>query len=157
MYLLDENHNSIKNLDSYIENQYFWIYNFKDTDFYLKNCTLWQNLKSDAYTLQIGKESITLPFNYYIMIGDYDIGLDFITPEEIVGREFDAFVFSNTFDPQSWELVSMKITGYEHDMSFRVPYVKQPFPVALGERTSILVSNSDMYNKIKDLGFTNVV
>lgn len=154
MKLIDEKYQSVT---KYTTEQLFWIYDFKQHDFFLKNCLLWHNIRSDAYIIEIGRGILTIPFNYFMMIGDYDGGLDFISPEEVVGREFQAFTFSMNFSESSWDLTRLKIVGYEEDQNFVLPFIKYPFPVSIGNNSAVLVSNSDLYNKLKETSFNDIL
>ena len=151
MILLNEKYEQIKDIK---ESQLFWIYDvdetdIKERDFYLKSVTLWQNVISDAYELTIGDGKTWIPFNYHILIGDYDSGLDCLTPDEILGRSFQAVSFSNELDETTSGLTDMKVTGYKKDMVFSVPYIKAVYPISIGGNKVILVSPKDFYNKIK--------
>ena len=154
MKLIDEKYQAV---EKYTTDQLFWIYDFKQHDFFLKTCLLWHNIKSDAYIIEIGKGVLSIPFNYFMMIGDYDGGLDFISPDEIVGREFEAFTFSKDFSEASWELTKLKIIGYEENQNFVLPFIKYPFPVSINDTKAILVSNNDLYNKIKETSFGDIL
>lgn len=139
------------------KNQMFWVYNPIEEDFFLKTCLIWQNIKTDTYEVKIGDDVISLPFNYYIIIGDYDSGLDCICPEEITGRNFQAFTFSNNIDENSWILKDIKIVGVKEDIDFVIPFVKGIFPVLLSDKRAVLVASSDCYNKIKDISMADLI
>jgi len=157
MMLINDNYKKIKNLNECRETQMFWLFDLDEKDFFLKTVQTWYSLKSDAYVLSIGKYELEIPTNYYLLIGDYDAGLDCIPPDEIVGRDFQAFVFSNDFEQDSWELMDIKRKGYKHDREFELPFTKKPFPVMIDDNKAVLISSTDMYSKIKNLGFSDFI
>lgn len=135
----------------------FWEYNINETDFFLKSSLKWYNLKTDVYVLKILEELIYVPANYYIIIGDYDKGLDTIKPLEIVGREFSVLTFSAQLKSNSWELHDLEPVGYEEDYNFVLPDVKAPFPIIVTEKKAILISEKDVYNRLKYLTFSDIL
>lgn len=156
MKLLNQNY-QILEPRQITENTAFWTFNLTKKDFFLKTTTKWYDFRTDAYHLEIAGNTIKVPNNYYILIGDYDVGLDTIKPEEIVGREFEAFVFNNDFEENSWTLESIKIVGYEENTSFIIPNVRFPIPIAISPRKCIIVSQKEMYNRIKYMTFPDIV
>jgi hypothetical protein len=160
MKLINEKYKSIINEDYVDKNEIpmFWVYDPDKADFFIKTCLLWQNIKTDTYKIKIGKDVISIPYNYHIIIGDYDGGLDCISPEEIVGRKFQAFTFSNDIDENSWILDDLRIVGVEQDIDFLVPFVKGIFPILLSDKRAILVSSiGDCYNKIKNISVADLI
>lgn len=144
-----------KNLDSIDKS--FWIYNIDKRDFFLIETDNWYEFKTDSYLVSIGMSIMHIPINYYIIIGDYDGGLDTITPAEIVGREFEAFVFNNDFENDSWVLEPIKIIGYEENSNFIIPETKFPYPVLISDKKAVLISEKEVYNKLKHLMFIDIV
>lgn len=162
MILLNEEYKGIKNITDGNTSQLFWVYDtdetdVKERDFYLNNVTLWQNVISDAYQLSIGDGTTWLPFNYHILIGDYDSGLDCLTPDEILGRHFQAISFSNELDESTSSLLDIKVCGYEKDKVFAVPYTKAVYPILISNDKVILVSPKDFYNKIKNTSIGSLI
>lgn len=161
MILIDEKYKGISSFRDH-HAQLFWTYDFsKDDDstldFFLKSCLLWQNVVSDAYQIKVGDDTVWLPYNYFFLLGDFDSGLDCIAPKEILNRPFQAVTFSNTLEEQSMILKDIKIVGYEHDMSFVIPFEKGIFPILVGDNRVILVSAKDFYNKIKDTTLAGMI
>ena len=156
MHLLDENYKRIETFDNN-KAKLFWTFDVDACDFFLKSCLLWQNVTSDAYTLSVGKGSITIPYNYYLVIGDYDSGFDCITPEEIMGRSFEAYTFANNLAEGTHELEHIEITGYNEDVNFVLPFVKSIFPVVVSDKRSMFVINKDSYNKFKELSISEIL
>jgi len=156
MHLLDENYKRIETFDNN-KAKLFWTFDMDACDFFLKSCLLWQNITSDAYTLSVGKGSVTIPYNYYIVIGDYDSGFDCITPEEIMGRDFDAYTFSNELTEGSHMLEPIHVTKYEEDVNFVLPFVKSVFPVVISDKRAMFIVNKDSYNRFKDISISDIV
>jgi hypothetical protein len=160
MILINERYKGIRkfNTDEH-RAQLFWSYDFikdgdpkdsKNLDFFLRQCLLWQNITSDAYKIRIGDASVWLPFNYHLLLGDFDSGLDCISPQEILNRPFQAITFSNTLDESTIILKDIKVIGYEEERTFIVPFEKGIFPILAGNDRAVLVSSKDFYNKIKN-------
>jgi len=156
MHLIDENYGKIEEFENN-KNKLFWTFDIEQCDFFLKSCLLWQNITSDAYTLQIGNGTVTLPYNYYIVIGDYDSGFDCITPEEIMGREFDVFTFANDLHEGSHMLEPLQVTGYNEDIVFILPFVKSVFPIMISNTRAMFIINKDSYNKFKELSISEIL
>lgn len=156
MYLIDENYTKIETFDD-TKSKLFWTFDTEVSDFFLKSCLLWQNVTSDAYTISVGKGVVTLPYNYYIVIADYDSGFDCITPEEIMGRDFDAYTFSNDMAEGTNLLEPIGVTGYDEDVVFVLPFVKSIFPVMISDSRAMFIINKDSYNKFKDLSISEVL
>ncbi|MGI0069590.1 MAG: hypothetical protein ACREAN_04965, partial [Nitrosopumilaceae archaeon] len=57
----------------------------KQPHFSLVKNERWVQTESEAYELSIGKNHLILPVNYYLLIGDFDAGLDFIRADEVLG------------------------------------------------------------------------
>ena len=157
MKLIDENYNEITTMSDTRVANLFWHYDIEHKDFFIRTCPVWYNITSDAYKVKIGKDIISIPYNYYILIGDFDGGLDCISPDEIIGREFQAFTFANNLEDESWILEDIKIVGYEEDVVFVTPFVKGFFPILTSDKRAILVSSTDMYMKIKDMTFSDIL
>lgn len=156
MNLIDENYNRITLFDNN-KDKLFWTFEIEPCDFFLKTCMFWQNVTSDAYTLTIGEGTVTLPYNYYIVIGDYDSGFDCVTPEEIMGRDFDVFTFSNDLAEGTHELTPLHVVGYEEDVVFILPFTKSVFPIMISDTRAMFIINKDSYNKFKELSISEVL
>ena len=159
MILINEKYKGIKKFNDDHHAQLFWSYDFvksddprevKHLDFFLKTCLLWQNITSDAYKLKIGDSFVWMPYNYHLLLGDFDSGLDCISPEEILNRPFQAITFPNTLDEHNIILKDIKVVGYESEKNFVVPFEKGIFPILAGKDRAVLVSSKDFYNKIKN-------
>lgn len=158
MHLIDEYYQKIEVSDNKNnKDKMFWTFDVDANDFFLKSCLYWQSVISDAYTLSIGTGTLTLPYNYYIVIGDYDSGFDCITPEEIMGREFDVYTFSNDMSEGSNMLEPVSVIGYEEDVSFVLPFVKSIFPVMISDKRSMFIINKDSYNSFKTLSISDIL
>jgi hypothetical protein len=156
MKLLDVNYKPFENTAGDI-NQMFWLYDTTQRDFMLKDCNVWFNVKTDAYRMMIGNHEIIIPETYNIIIGDIEVGIDIITPAEIVGREFDAMIINNEFLPDSWSLEPIVITGFESNVDIIFPYTKFPVPISLSDKKVIMIASDDCYSKIKELDFADFV
>lgn len=156
MKLLDVNYEPFENIDGDI-NQMFWVYDTNLKDFMLRDCNVWFNVKSDVYILDIEGNKIAVPETYSIIIGDVEVGIDVITPAEIVGREFDVMTINSNLEAGSWSLSHMKVVGFESNADIIFPYTKLPVPVVISDSKVIMVSSDDCYNKIKKLDFADFV
>lgn len=162
MKLIDENYEAFSCMGDCTDellNKNFWEYSVKEQDFFLKSQPIWTGANLPAYRVRIGKNTTILPESYYVTIGDYDGGIDFIKMEEVVGREFEVIVFNKTLDADSWILEPLTIEGYEDNIQVNIPYknTKNPLPVALGNRYAILVSNVDLYSKMGSFSFADII
>lgn len=149
MWLINENYKKVDDTLSN-EHKYFWIYDCEQRDFFLQTSIMWFSLKTDCYILSVGGKEVIVPFNFPIMIGDYDAGLDTIKAEEIVGRPFDVVVLDNTLDHTSLELLPVEVIGYKQSVDFLLPQSKHPFPVLISDSRAILIGQQDYYQKIKN-------
>lgn len=156
MKLLDHNYEPFENEKGDI-NKMFWLYDTKQLDFMLRDCNVWFNVKSDCYIININGQNIYVPESYNIVIGDVDVGVDTISPTEIVGRDFDALTFTNKLDAGSWSLDPIKVVGFEENVDIIFPYTKLPVPVFTSEDRVMLISSDDCYSKIKDLEFSDFI
>jgi len=156
MKFIDNNYKEIY-LSDITNDTLYWTYNINEKDFFLKSSKDWYELKSDAYILNIGGAIINIPANFYIIIGDYDGGLDTITPVEIVGREFEAFSFSSNLEVDSWQLEPIHVVGYKESVEFIIPEFKTPIPILTSAKRAILVSEKEVWNKIKHITFSDII
>lgn len=156
MILIGEEHDGLPDGPEAVD-FFHWEYVIKEKDFFLTWSSAWQKIRGAAYELCIGKESIVLPANYYLMIGDVYGELDWIKVDEIIGRQFEAFVMSNRFDQDAWQIESVQITDHHDDYVSMFPQTRNPVPVLVGDRKAILVSPVDLYNKMSQYIFNDVV
>ena len=149
MYLIDDSYNKIETFEQTVK-QRFWIYDITKNDFFVKTCMLWQNITSASYHVQFGNRgSIWIPYNYHIIIGDYEQGLDSITMEELMGRDFQAFTFAKELEVGTMNLEDIKIIGYDENKDYTLPFIKTTYPILINDDTCILISANDCYNRIK--------
>lgn len=156
MKLLDVNYEPFENVEGDIE-QMFWVYDTKQKDFMLRDCNVWFNVKTDAYLMRIGNHELLIPETYNIIIGDVEVGIDVITPAEIVGRDFDVMVINNELEAESWSLEPISVIGFESNADVIFPYTKLPVPVSISDNKVIMISSDDCYSKIKNLDFADFV
>lgn len=162
MYCLDENYNPITDVEGDVTSYFFWTFQASsdakhEADFFLEQAITWYGLKTEAYHVQVGKSTILLPANYFVVLADVSAGLDTITPHEICGRDFEVLTFNRTLDEGSWDLKPIRIVGYESETYFTFPSVKVPFPVVVNQSISMLLSEPDPYKMIRDLSFSEVI
>lgn len=160
MYLLNERYEPITAIDQNTLNvgeHYYWEYDFNMSDFYLTTSLAWYNLKQPTYQLKIGNALLELPEDFFFLIGDVGVGLDSLKPEEMVGRGFDAFVFDRKIKTNSWSLQEVNVIGYKEESELVFPRTKNPVVVGVGDRYAMLVSEINMYTKIKNKGFNDIV
>lgn len=156
MLLLDENYEGFNSIEEGedITKKHFWLYDLSKHDFFLTTSLIWYNLKSEAYELTIGRHKVMVPANYYILIGDYDVGFDVISPEEVVGRTFQAFTMNSKLSYTTSNFQDFDITGYTEDEKFIFPLTNALVPVKVGS-SIILLSSKNVYTKIKNLCFSD--
>jgi hypothetical protein len=154
---IHDNYELISDVTNESEGQRIWVYDIDERDFFFREVNNWFDLKADAYVLQIEDATFYVPLSYYILIGDYDVGLDVITPAEIVGRKFEAFVFNKNLEPDSWALDDIRVVGYDNNHSFILPDIKGLVPVAISNKKAIMICEKDVYNKLKNLSFADII
>lgn len=153
MLLINENYGPLMDQTIGNEDKFYWEYDLQKEDFFLRRSLLWYSIKTDCYTIEVNGKTVNIPFNFHMLIGDFDSGLDAIKPEEIVGRSFDLVTFNSRLTSSSIRLVPMRIVGYKHGLSFMLPQTKNLLMVYVSEETSILVSQTDFFGKIKNISF----
>lgn len=157
MNLLNKNYNLESSEDIRHKNEGFWYFDIDKKDFFLRPAQNWFDLKSDAYTIKIWDHTIKIPTNYYLIIGDYDAGLDAITPYEVVGRQFEVFMYKTSLEADSWTFEPFKIVGYEKNYNFTLPDIKHLISVGVSDTKAIFISEKDQYNKLKNLSFSDII
>ena len=157
MNLLNKNYKPTNSENIRIKGDEFWYFDIESKDFFLKTTLDWFDLKTDAYVIEVSGKRISIPTNYYMIIGDYDGGLDSIAPFEIIGRQFDLFIYNTTLEANSWSFEPLKIVGYEKNVNFTLPNIKHLISISISDTKAIFVSEKDMYNKIKTLSFTDII
>lgn len=156
MKFIDENYKPIVSLKDH-SSRLVWIFDSDKSDFYLKQYVAIYHLSTPTYHIKIAGVEVHIPANYNILVGDYDVGLDTISPNEIIGRGFDALTFSPKLISQSTSLSKIEIVGYTEEEHFLIPFTKNPTPIFISDRLSILVGSQEYYNKIKDLTFDEIL
>lgn len=149
MFVIDENYKPVETIET--DSTMYWAWILDKRDFFLRPIDVWQRIVSEAYQLQIGKHTVWIPSNWYLLIGDFDSGLDTIKIDEICYRDFDAFVMHTKFLSGSGVLEPIKILNYDHEKEFIVPFTDTPLPIAISKEKAIIVSNKDLYFKINDM------
>lgn len=139
------------------DDTYFWSFDLDKEDFFLKQSDIWYNMQSSGYKVRVLGSEIIIPSNFYIIIGDIEGGLDCITPDEITGRQFEAFTFRSNLDAGAWSLEPIEICGYVDDHKFAFPVVNNPVPVLANPSHCLLVSGTDVYNKLKNLSLADII
>jgi hypothetical protein len=155
MNLIDENSKVVDKNDKGNSENLFWVYDLNETDFFLKKTDKWINLSTDSYVINIKGNEIEIPVNYYIIIGDYDGGLDTIRLSEIVGRPFDAFVLDTSLKKGSWSLENISIVGYKQNSNFIIPSIRALYLISISDKKCIIISEKEIYNKLKHLSFSD--
>lgn len=146
-----------KPIDDIMKSNHYWTYNIEDKDFYLNTPVFYNDLNTDAYVIEIGNNKVTIPSNFFVVIADFDGRLDNITPDEIIGREFQAFIFNTLLDYDSWRLEDMNVIDYIEDYEFVLPNISTPFPVAISDEHAIMLSERDIYSKLKKMTFSDIL
>lgn len=159
MHLIDENFQPIlrPKQDKTYPDCLYWEYNPNKKKFVLTRQDQWTMIHSDAYTISIGKYTLDLPVNHYLTIGDFDGGIDFIRIDEVIGRDFQVFVFTTELEDDIWMLQDLKVKQLKKDIRVAYPQTKRPVAVHLGDNKAVLVSNIDQYSKMGDLSFGDIV
>jgi len=157
MYLIDKNFDKIEfEKDLFVD---FWNFDFSQEAFMLEKSVSHWEMDTDTCDIQVGNHIVTLPVNFFIVIGDYETGLDCIKPEEIVGREFDVLTIGSKMERESWELEPMKVVGFTHQDKVLIPHHKKKcmYPVYLSDKKFILVAVKDIFHSIKTYGFNDII
>lgn len=158
MYLIDQDYLPIKEVNNSDNEVLYWSFDpdSDQPDFYLNTVNIWFAYTTEAYNIRWSGGEFTVPANYYITIGDIEGGLDTVKPEEVVGRDFDLFMFNRDLEPGSWTLEPFVITGYVEKFQFIFPHTNNPVPIIANDKKCMLVSGSDCYKKIRDLNFLDI-
>lgn len=147
-----------KELDTSTGDFFFFEYNIKERDVFLVNKLFWYDSdKVHWYTLAIGRRTVELPGHLFIMVADISSdSVDWIRVDELVGRDFSTFTFSNQLIPEKWDLQPIQVLRvHEEEKSCQLPFSKNILPVMLGDDRAVFVSENDCYKKTKDIPFPN--
>lgn len=158
MYLIGQDYSPIKKLDDNDKEVLYWVFEPESDppDFYLRSINIWFQYTSDAYKIRWAGGEVYVPAKYYMTIGDIDGGLDAITPEEVVGRDFSMFMFNKDMSPGSWTLEPFTISGYVEKFEFIFPHTNNPVPIIANDKKAMLVSGADIYKKLRNLDFLDI-
>ena len=128
-----------------------WLRN--EGDFFLSNTTKWINMKSEAFKISINGRECFIPADYFIIIGDFDLGIDLVSPKELVGREFEAISYDNVLN--GFKLSEFSICGYDEEVRFSFPVIgNHILPVRVGKNI-ILLANKNIYTRLKKLSLSD--
>lgn len=162
MKLVGENYNTIDTTKALtkelnVTGLHYWEYNFKMQDFHLVRRTKWNVIKGPTYILKIGNHHLEVPATHFIMLGDFDGGIDYIRVNEITNREFEVFSFSSKLEPDSWVLADMRVVGYKEESKIVFPETTNGVVVQIGGGMAVILSTIDLYNKSQGLSFSDFV
>lgn len=157
--LINENYEPLYNTEDNIE-EYFWLYDFQQQDYFLTKRSSWYSQKTNVFKLLIDNRHIVkIPETFYILIAEVEQSrIDWIQVDEIISREFEVFTIPATLDTNTWQILSFHIIGHEEDYHYYYPYIKNPVtPIHIGNNKAILVSNKNLYYKMKKFSFTEII
>lgn len=155
MNLIGEDYKALPN-DERIIKKHFWMFYIKEKDFYLKRMRAWHHIETDAYRLKIGKNTVDIPTNYYVMIGSVYGDLDWIKVDELIARDFEVFLMSNDLEMGTWMIEDVSVVSYV-ETEIMYPKAKNPIPIMVGDNYSMLVSPIDLYNKMSGYSFVDII
>lgn len=156
MQLIGETYQPIPNSPDCV-NHHHWEYHVESKDFFLEWKPSWQCIKGPSFVFQIGKNRVRVPASYYIMIGDVYGEIDWIKVDETVGRQFEAFIMMGDLESDTWQIESMTVVDFLDDDENMYPHTKNPVPVALGDDKTVLVSPVDLYNRMSQYIFNDII
>lgn len=137
---------------------YYFEYNVKEADFFLKLSNYW--FKEDEpqywYNLDIGGHKVTLPENSYIMLADvYGIYVDWVKVGELHGRELCTALYFSSLYADQWSIEEIRIDSVDEDKRpVNLPKTKNLMPVKVGRNRMVFISHNDCYVKTKKMNFS---
>ena len=155
MELINENFEPIPNNEDAVDNYYF-EYNVKEKDFFLKYSPSWQKLTTTGFELYIDGGETIVPSGTFILIASLEGDLDLIKVDEIVSRPFEALVITNDFEHDTWQIMPITVTNVKL-MDFYMPFSKNALPIDIKTNRAILTSQIDLYTKMSNYSFTDIV
>lgn len=139
--------------------RHYFEFDYRNMDMMLKRSHMWYHTAELTwYTLKIGKNTIELPEHMHLMVADYlNDEVDWIRVEELIDREMTTFVYTIDLEPDSWVQEEVRVTSVSlgNDRRCQLPFTSNAFPVALGDRHSVLISEKDIYVQTKTIDFPN--
>ena len=134
--------------DAGLASRHIFYYSTEQKDFFCSSMFVWSAIRNSGYIVEIEGKTAIVPEHFFVVVGDYEVGLDSIQFAEIMGREFDVYTMNKAMDGDSALLRPMKIVGYVKSHVFYYPLFDYMFPIAVGD-LAIVVSTKDMYNRLK--------
>jgi hypothetical protein len=126
-------------------------FSLQKEDYFANLYLQWDKIEGDIYRLNVGGRSFSVGSGMYIFIGcDYGSG-DWVTIDEIIGRDIKLFTVSPCLDKWGFDKQTLQDV---YVGSYFFPNTKNPVPIvsACGTRF-VMVANSDHYRTIKDQDF----
>lgn len=137
--------------------RYFFNYDVKEADFFLKRVYYWYCLDEDVlmYRLDIGGREVILPSVVYIMLADvYSKEVDWVRVDEVDGRDLTVPLYYDDLKPDQWSIEGINIIEiYQPEETIVLPSTKNLLPVKAGKRRMVFVSEKDAYVKTKKMNF----
>jgi len=118
------------------------------SDYFLVHKINWQILTAGIYKFQIGDCVHSIPSGHFVMIGDENGDMDWITVDEMVGREIECVRFGAELG--HWDVKPAVLLDY-FEGQYYWPTTAHAVPIINNNRV-IMVSERDHYHKIKDCG-----
>lgn len=157
MELIDDTYSgfNIENREKLL--QYYFEYDVKAADFFLKLNNFWYTLDSEVhwYTLSIGGHLVRLPENIYIMLADvYGEHVDWVKVSELPGRDLTTALYFSKLYADQWTIEDISVVGIDDTPKpVSLPSTKNLLPVKAGDNRMIFVSEKDSYVKTKRMNF----
>lgn len=157
MFPISDTFEAVREVDTSKGPYWFWIYDAETKDFHLKYCQLSYHLTTEAYKLSIGDNDVTVPADYNLAICSEEGDVDWIRPVEIVGRDFDAVVITQTLTQGVVGMESIRVIGYDPAYQYILPFTKYVVPVIIGGGKAVLLSEPDIYCRFPSLHISDIV
>ena len=128
------------------------IYEFdvQKEDYILKPHLIWDEVIGE-YKISVGGYKYIVPSGVYLFCGDDNGSTDWILVDEIINR--DIMVFQMNMDFGEHRVEPIEFDGM-CNVSLFMPKTNTPKPIAdLSGKRTIVISNHDMYHKLKDLPY----
>ena len=139
------------------EDCYIHVYDFNREDIVLNRVQDFINIQSESVIVSIGNIVCKLPTNTHIVIADmfYDM-VDSVMILETLGMEFSTPLWDDDFIKA--KLKPIQILGIEQEKTtYTIPNTTKPFFVKIGENANILITRTDVSNKLCKLSYFDLV
>lgn len=160
MELINENYEGYNVEDREGLLQYYFEYDVRAADFFLKLNNYWYSLDDHVYwySLDIGGHKVRLPENLHIMVADvYGEFVDWVKVGELPGRHFTTALYYSNLYADQWSIEDISIDSIDGEKKpVSLPNSKNLLPVKVGDNRMVFVSERDSYVKTKKMNFARL-